>query len=144
MRFQVSSAAAVDDTRVPDRLSTITPLNPADAAVTRTLLFQGQGGPMGWTINGTPFSLSHVNATPRLGAVEIWRLISDFHHPIHLHLIHFQVLSRGLSGPGPYDHGWKTSSTCAPPKKPPSSPASTATEAATSSTATTSNTKTWP
>jgi spore coat protein A len=35
------------------------------------------------------------------------RLISDFHHPIHLHLTHFQVLSRGTRGPGPYDHGWK-------------------------------------
>jgi spore coat protein A len=37
----------------------------------------------------------------------VWRLTSDFHHPIHLHLVHFQVLSRGSGGPGPYDHGWK-------------------------------------
>jgi spore coat protein A len=41
------------------------------------------------------------------GGVEVWRLISDFHHPIHLHLVHCQVLSRGLSGPGEYDGGWK-------------------------------------
>jgi spore coat protein A len=42
-----------------------------------------------------------------LNSVEIWRLTSDFHHPIHLHLAPFQVLSRGNTGPGPYDLGWK-------------------------------------
>ena len=25
----------------------------------------------------------------------------------YLHLNHFQVLSCGIGGPGPYDHGWK-------------------------------------
>lgn len=106
MRFQVARAAT-DDTHIPDRLSTIAALDPTAATVTRTMLFQDHGQTMGWTINGAPFSPGHVNAAPRLGAVEVWRLISDFHHPIHLHLVHFQVLSRGLNGPGPYDHGWK-------------------------------------
>ena len=44
---------------------------------------------------------------PKLGTTEVWRLVSDFHHPIHLHLVHFQVLSRGPSGPGEYDVGWQ-------------------------------------
>nr|WTB36165.1 multicopper oxidase domain-containing protein [Streptomyces sp. NBC_00830] len=44
---------------------------------------------------------------PRLGALEVWRFTSDFHHPVHLHLAHFQVLSRNGEAPGPYDAGWK-------------------------------------
>ncbi len=32
---------------------------------------------------------------------------SDFHHPIHLHLVQFQVVSRDDKPPGRYDAGWK-------------------------------------
>ena len=46
-------------------------------------------------------------ARPRLGDVEIWRFITDVHHPIHVHLNHFQVLSRNNRAPGKYDSGWK-------------------------------------
>jgi spore coat protein A, manganese oxidase len=28
-------------------------------------------------------------------------------HPVHLHLAHFQVVSRNQRGPGRYDAGWK-------------------------------------
>ncbi|MGW2717177.1 multicopper oxidase domain-containing protein [Streptomyces sp. NPDC001492] len=38
---------------------------------------------------------------------ERWRFISDFHHPLHLHLAHFQVLSRGGRASEPTDAGWK-------------------------------------
>ncbi|ASO21247.1 spore coat protein A [Actinoalloteichus hoggarensis] len=108
LRFRVGECLA-DDTAIPERLSEIVPLNPADAVVTRTLRFQSTRlhGMSGWTVNGRPFHPDEVHAEPRLGNVEIWRLISDFHHPVHLHLSPFQVLSRGTGGPGPYDHGWK-------------------------------------
>lgn len=96
-----------DDTHIPGLLSTIAPLDPTRAVTTRTLLFQDRGRRMGWHINGRPFAPGDVEADPRLGTAEVWRLVSDFHHPVHLHLVQFQVLSRGLSGPGPYDHGWK-------------------------------------
>jgi spore coat protein A len=65
------------------------------------------GGMPGWTVNGEPFRPDSAAARPKLGTTEIWRLTSDFHHPIHLHLNHFRVLSRGIGGPGPYDHGPK-------------------------------------
>ena len=39
--------------------------------------------------------------------VVTWRLIADVHHPVHLHLVGFQVLSRGGQSPGPYDAGLK-------------------------------------
>lgn len=106
LRFQVTRREP-DDTRVPATLADVAPLDPARAVTTRTLLFQDHGGGMGWRINGCPFSPTDSSANPKLGTTEVWRLVSDFHHPVHLHLVHFQVLSRGLSGPGEYDGGWK-------------------------------------
>ena len=35
--------------------------------------------------------------------IEIWRFITDFHHPVHVHLNPFQVLRRDSRRPGPYD-----------------------------------------
>ena len=42
-----------------------------------------------------------------LGFLEIWRFVTDLHHPVHLHLASFQVLARNGKTPGPFDHGWK-------------------------------------
>jgi spore coat protein A, manganese oxidase len=94
---------------VPDRLSVIEPLDPAHAVATRTMHFQtGRiNGMRGWLINGEPFRPDTTAATVRAGSVEVWRLLTDFHHPIHLHLQPFHVLSRGITGPGAYDMGWK-------------------------------------
>jgi len=75
--------------------------------VTRQFLFQQHSGATGWTINGQAYHPAHPLAFPQLGATEIWRFVTDFHHPIHLHLEQFQVLARNDSTPGPYDHGWK-------------------------------------
>ncbi|WP_245236085.1 multicopper oxidase domain-containing protein, partial [Streptomyces durhamensis] len=44
---------------------------------------------------------------PKLGQVEIWRFVTDFHHPVHLHLDPFQVVSRNAAAPGAFDAGWK-------------------------------------
>ena len=105
MRFRVTGHAP-DDTRIPRQLAEMGPLDPARAVTTRNFLFQ-DGGEAGWAINGRPFIPGRADASARLGTTEIWRLVSDFHHPIHLHLAHFQVLSRGLRGPGPSDQVWK-------------------------------------
>ncbi|WP_199510928.1 multicopper oxidase family protein [Nucisporomicrobium flavum] len=108
MRFRVGGSAR-DDSRVPDTLSQVPILQRADATVTRDLVFRSEEieGMTGWTINGEPFSPDHIHARPRLGQTERWRLASDFHHPIHVHLAPFQVLSRGTGGPSAWDHGWK-------------------------------------
>jgi len=60
-----------------------------------------------WTINGQPFDPMRIDADVELGATEIWRITTNVHHPVHLHLAHFQVLSRNGGPPGPYDAGWK-------------------------------------
>ncbi len=109
MRFDVSSAAQTpaEDATVPDRLSAVPRLDPAQAAATREFQFQLTGGDAGWTINGDPYAPGRVVATPRLGTTEVWRFVSDSHHPIHVHLNPFQVVSRDGRAPGPYDAGWK-------------------------------------
>jgi len=44
---------------------------------------------------------------PPASATPKWRFVTDFHHPIHLHLNQFHILSRNNTTPGPYDQGWK-------------------------------------
>jgi spore coat protein A len=107
--FDVSSATRTpaDDATVPPILSTVDMLDPAKATVTREFLFQNRGRKQGWTINGKPYRPGIPLAVPHLGDTEIWRFVSDVHHPIHLHLGHFQVLARNNANLGPYDHGWK-------------------------------------
>ena len=108
MRFRVARRG-IEDSHIPDRLGEVEPLDRAQATVTREFSFRaGQvGGRHGWTIGGLPYSPSRIDARPRLGDVEIWRFVVDLHHPIHLHLVHFHVLSRGGHEPGPHDAGRK-------------------------------------
>jgi spore coat protein A, manganese oxidase len=108
LRFRVVRPAR-DDSVVPATLSEIEPLVPGP--VRREFVFErGRGdqqGPHGWTINGLGFDPYTSQADSVLGETEVWRFRSDVHHPVHLHLDPFQVLSRGAGGPGPYDGGWK-------------------------------------
>lgn len=105
MRFDVVRSER-DESDLPAKLAPIAFEKPEDATVTRVLDFSYQRATHSWRINGQPFDPSRMDARPRLDALEIWRLQTDFSHPLHLHLVHFQVL--GHSGrPGPYDLGWK-------------------------------------
>jgi FtsP/CotA-like multicopper oxidase with cupredoxin domain len=61
----------------------------------------------GWTINGRTYEPGRPLAEPKLGTTEVWRFISDFHHPVHVHLDPLQVLGRNNRPPGHYDAGWK-------------------------------------
>ncbi|MFI0352663.1 multicopper oxidase family protein [Actinomadura sp. 9N407] len=109
MRFRVARKAR-DDSAIPVRLSRAAPADRAKATVTRTFDFRrtgGQGGTAAWTIDGKPFRPGVPLAGPRLGTMEVWRFVSDFHHPVHVHLAHFQVLARNGRPPAPTDVGWK-------------------------------------
>jgi spore coat protein A len=104
MRFRVG-AAARDDSRVPATLSRTEELAPGSAAASRAFRFRNGTG--GWLINGQSFDPHRFDAVTRLGDAEVWTLQSDFHHPVHLHLAPFKVLSRNRKAPGAYDAGWK-------------------------------------
>ncbi|MBD0695893.1 multicopper oxidase family protein [Streptomyces sp. CBMA123] len=106
MRFDVSSRAVNDDATVPDKLSAVEELDAARAVATRHFAFRRSRAD-GWTINGDPYEPGRSLATPALGSVERWRFSSDVHHPVHVHLDHFQVTGRNGRGPGPWDEGWK-------------------------------------
>lgn len=108
MRFRVDRIVS-DETQIPAQLSATPAADPATALTTRTIRFRNSetDGMAGWTINDEPFAPDRIHARVRRGSMEIWRIVSDFHHPFHLHSARFRILSRGIGGPGPYDHGWR-------------------------------------
>lgn len=108
LRFRVVRAAP-DDSRIPARLADVEVLRPAPDAPLRTFRFtRGPvGDHRGWTINGQRFDPDVAQAEVPLGRTEIWRFVTDVHHPVHVHLDPFQVLRRGGRDPGPGDGGWK-------------------------------------
>jgi len=116
MQFRVSGKAD-EYSQIPSRLSEIERLAASDALVRRRFVFargvarnssHTSVTPVAmWTINGQPFDPMRIDADVELGATEIWRITTNVHHPVHLHLAHFQVLSRNGGPPGPYDAGWK-------------------------------------
>ena len=112
MRFVVrrrarDESAPID--QLPSRLCHIEPLNTTGAPVREWAFTRGTaGGRPGWVINGETFDPDVMAAVVPLGQTEVWRFRTDLHHPVHVHLDHFQVLRRGTSGrPGAFDHGWK-------------------------------------
>jgi spore coat protein A, manganese oxidase len=109
MQFRVARRG-VERSSVPARLSRIERPDPATAAVRRQFTFTRSrtgSGHAGWLINGLPFEPDRPQATPRLGDLEVWRFGTDLHHPVHVHLDPFLVLSRNGAEPAPNDAGWK-------------------------------------
>ena len=67
----------------------------------RSLEFKRDGGE--WTVNGKTWNdviasgFTAALASPKLDAVEVWKLANSsggWFHPVHIHLINFQILSR--------------------------------------------------
>ncbi|WP_196814454.1 multicopper oxidase family protein [Nocardia sp. BMG111209] len=108
MRFAVTDRVA-DPAVLPEVLTDSGTPVPAAAVTTRTFRFarRDAGTPHGWMINGHAYSPTEPIARPRLGDTEIWRLVTDLDHPIHLHLNQFRVLSRNGGPPHRTDAGWK-------------------------------------
>ncbi|MBW4717179.1 multicopper oxidase family protein [Saccharothrix obliqua] len=109
MAFRVARRAA-DDSRVPPVLATDLPTwRREDAVTVRDFAFRAGRvhGRHGWLIGGLPFDPARTDVTTNLGDVEVWRLVADVHHPVHLHLVGFRVLSRGGRPPLPHDAGLK-------------------------------------
>ncbi|MEN3359184.1 MAG: hypothetical protein V7637_3166 [Mycobacteriales bacterium] len=105
MRFHVTRKAA-QDSAVPATLADFEPLDRSATTRTRKFHFNRRSDD-GWDINGKVFDPDRDDAEPELGATEIWRFDGDANHPIHLHLAHFQVLTRNGHPPRPTDAGWK-------------------------------------
>ncbi|MFD4197475.1 multicopper oxidase family protein [Amycolatopsis thermoflava] len=109
MAFRVVRRAT-DDSRIPGVLSADLPAwQRSDAVRVREFAFRAgrTHGRHGWLIGGLPFDPARSDVVTALGDVEVWRLIADVHHPVHLHLAGFRVLSRGGRPPLPHDAGFK-------------------------------------
>ncbi len=114
MRFHVTARGESETARpIPAKLSTFAAPDPSEAIRTRTFDFSYRRGTGTWTINGKPFDMNRMDAQPRLDTTEIWQLRTDFSHPLHLHLVHFRVLSHS-GRPGPWDGGYKDTIDLAP------------------------------
>jgi spore coat protein A len=105
MKFRVTSLAG-DTDPLPTTLRNVTPLDPGSAVVTRDFVLKRSGldncGRQSWLINDLGWH--DVSEFPELGTVEIWRFINDsgVAHPMHMHLVAFQILDRDgfTQGPG--------------------------------------------
>jgi spore coat protein A, manganese oxidase len=111
MRFHVVRKEKEQST-VPKRLSEMSAFEAlGESGPRRTRKFRFtqdlHNGQVVWAINGKVFDPSRINARPKLGSTEIWEFVTDVHHPVHLHLVHFKVLSRNGRRPLPKDAGWK-------------------------------------
>lgn len=118
MQFEAGGPAS--DTRnntVPPVLAAAHPamlLKPSDAKATRYMRLQRTNDL--WTINGMTWKdiadgdYSPVFANPAVGDVEIWEVENKsggWFHPLHVHLVDFQVLSRNGRPAPPQERGPK-------------------------------------
>lgn len=69
---------------------------PDRARASRTREFHFQSRMMQHTINERAFEMDRVDETVAFGSTEIWRFVNDsmFPHPVHMHEVQFQILSR--------------------------------------------------
>jgi spore coat protein A, manganese oxidase len=130
MQFRVSKQPAVDSSRLPATLRPV-PRTPESAALKTRVLSLGEhhdmhGNATQMLLNGMHWH-EPVTENPVLDTTEIWTMVNvtEDSHPIHLHLVRFQILDRcrfdvaryetnrelRLLGdaipPGPQEAGWK-------------------------------------
>jgi spore coat protein A len=130
LQFRVGPAKSPDTSRLPVTLRPV-PRTPESASVrTRPLALMEQktmkGESMAMLLNNTPWHMP-VTENPVIDSTEIWSFINttDDSHPIHLHLVRFQILDRRnfetftyqttgelrytgpVTPPDPEEAGWK-------------------------------------
>ena len=94
---------------LPKRLNCIQTLAPNSPKRILTLNdMAGPTGPLAMYLNGQMWS-SHTTETPRVGSTEDWEIVgmTAGAHPIHIHLIQFQVLNRQNIKAAEYTERWR-------------------------------------
>ena len=99
IQFRVATTGAADRSSMPAKLRAVPRLVESQAARTRTLTLKDYYDYAGVStmmlLNGTRWSMP-ITEKPVINTVEIWSLVNlttDV-HPIHLHLVRFQILDR--------------------------------------------------
>jgi spore coat protein A, manganese oxidase len=108
MRFDVTGSSP-DDSTVPALLRPIQPLSAAEAAQSRQIILNLDGRSLTWVLNGKPFDPARIDFTPALNSTEVWTWVnhSGMIHPMHVHNVQVQVLSRNGTPPPAWETGWK-------------------------------------
>ena len=118
MKFVVDREEKDQSTPLPKRLvPDFEVLKKSQAVTARRFDFRFNYDAKTWTINGNPFDPTKSLASPELDTVALWHLSSnanDSSHPVHMHLAHFQVISRNGHQPSLADAGWKDTVNLAP------------------------------
>jgi spore coat protein A len=99
MQFKIQSGTQIDaDVVIPDTLrppiETLTPDSPEEREFKLEDVYDSNVGDSRWEINGLKFG--DITEIIQNGATETWKFVnkSEMTHPMHLHLVQFQVLSR--------------------------------------------------
>jgi spore coat protein A, manganese oxidase len=99
MQFRVSPARGTDTSSLPSSLRPVQKIPESQAVQTRLLTLDEyvnkSGNPVMLLLNATHWK-APITEKPVLGSTEIWTLINPTNdtHPIHLHLVRFQILDR--------------------------------------------------
>ncbi len=123
MQFMVTGGPAFNDP-LPDTLREVTPIPEGDAVADRAFELRKESVDCTgswWLINGLEWD--DITERPVLGTTEIWSFVnrSGISHPMHVHLVFFQVLDRQAfeiqdgevvpvgdpTPPDPNEAGWK-------------------------------------
>ncbi|MGA2411914.1 MAG: multicopper oxidase [Candidatus Binataceae bacterium] len=109
MQFRVARRKVRDPSSLPRALRPVPRIAEASAVRTRTLTLNEYVDQSGETVlmllNGTYWH-QPITEKPIINTTEIWNLVNltDDVHPIHLHLVRFQVLDRRVIEPFEYQH----------------------------------------
>ena len=106
MRFDVEREEA-DDSSLPMVLRSTGRLT--SGGVEREFDLRFNFNKQRWEINGKAFNPDRIDAKPRLGDTETWvfRNSSSVTHPMHIHMVQFQILERSNAALLPNELGWK-------------------------------------
>jgi len=137
MQFRVGNSSTSASAVIPSQLRPRVAMPESSAVLTRTItLNEAQDkaqNPMLMTLNHKRWH-EPVTEQPRLNTTEIWEFVNltEDTHPMHLHLVRFQVLDRrtfdvfqyrvynklkflaGATLPEPHESGWKDVVQCPP------------------------------
>lgn len=108
MRFEVAREET-DDSSLPPVLRLMERLLPGPNTVHREFVLSKDFDTDRWVINGKPFNANRIDIKPRVGDTEVWKFInrSSMAHPMHVHLVRFQLLERSNLALTPGELGWK-------------------------------------